>query len=144
MENFMNKLKTTKILGIVGYAIVIVSLFLPLITVSVFGMSQSVTYIEGDGIFVLILAVIGLVMIFADKLAEKVPFFSKLVNPKLTSIPTAIIAALLLFLTFNSSKLGALGSVAKFSIGFYLLWVGTIVSAVYPFLYKGNDTTTTK
>ena len=147
----MEKLKSSRILGIVANALLIIAVFLPVISVSVslFGISQSqsVNYIQGDGIFVLILAIINLVIIFADKLATKIPFMAKVDNQKFTLIPTAINAILLIVLTFNgASALGGYASLAKvdFGIGFYLLWLGVIASAVYPFLYKGNGSTTTK
>ena len=146
----MEKLKSSRILGIVANALLIIAVFLPVISVSVslFGISQSqsVNYIQGDGIFVLILAIINLVIIF-DKLATKIPFMAKVDNQKFTLIPTVINAILLIVLTFNgASALGGYASLAKvdFGIGFYLLWLGVIASAVYPFLYKGNGSTTTK
>ena len=147
MEKIMKCLKETKILGIIGNLILVISVFLPVISVSVsifgFSQSQSLSYIDGDDIFVLILAIINIIMIFANKLESKVPFIAKLTNPKLSLIPTIIIAILMLILTSNSSKL--LGNKdyssfanIKFNFGFYLLWLGTIASAIYPFLYKSS------
>ena len=73
MDKFMEKIKGTKILGIIGNLILAVAVFLPVLTVSVslFGISQSqsISYIQGDGIFVLILAIVNLLIIFADKLS---------------------------------------------------------------------------
>lgn len=150
MDKFMEKIKGTKILGIVGNIILAVAVFLPVLTVSVslFGISQSqsLSYIQGDGVFVLILAILNLVIIFADKISSKVAFMKKLENQKFTLIPTAIVAILLIVLAVNgTSSLGELGQLASlanvsFGIGFWLLWVGTILSAIYPFLYKGNTT----
>lgn len=147
MDKFMEKLKTTKILGIVGNIILAVAVFLPLMTVSVsflgISQSQSMSYIEGDGVFVLILAIINLVLIFADKISDKVAFFKKLINPKITLIPTALILIILIVLTTNgASSLGAYASLANisFGIGYWLLWIGVIASAAYPFLYKENTT----
>lgn len=144
MEKIMKLVKETKFLGLVGNILLSIAVFLPIISVSVslfgFSHSKSVSYINGDGVIVLILAIINIILIFANKLSEKIPFLSKLTNPKLTLIPTAIVAILLIALTSNSSKL--LGSeysslaTIKFNIGFYLLWLGTLASAAYPFLYK--------
>ena len=115
---------------------------------SLFGISQSqsISYIQGDGIFVLILAIVNLLIIFADKLSEKVAFMKKLSNQKFTLIPTAIIVILLIVLiSGKSSAIGQLGSYASlanisYGIGFWLLWIGAVISAIYPFLYKGNET----
>jgi len=137
----MEKLKNTKILGIIGNVLLIIAVFLPIYSVSILGYTQSVSYIQGDGVIVLILAIVNLVLIFADKIGEKVEFFKKLTNPKFTLIPTAIIAIMLIMLStsFSSSGLSSLGSMGGLSIGFWLLWVGVVVAAIYPFLYKGED-----
>ena len=144
MDKFMEKIKGTKILGIIGNLILAVAVFLPVLTVSVslFGISQSqsISYIQGDGIFVLILAIVNLLIIFADKLSEKVAFMKKLSNQKFTLIPTAIVV-----ISGKSSAIGQLGSYASlanisYGIGFWLLWIGAVISAIYPFLYKGNET----
>lgn len=56
----MEKLKNTKLLGIIGVVVTIIGLFLPFATVTAkaFGIkhSESITYIQADGIYVLILA----------------------------------------------------------------------------------------
>ncbi len=138
MENFMEKLKSTKILGILGNALIGVGTLLPLYTVSVFGLSQSVSYIQGsDGIVVLILAIVALIMIFADKLEDKVAFFGKLKNPKLTLIPVAI-SALLLIISVSQVSGSGYGAFFSFGIGFWLLVIGLVAAVVYPFLYKGD------
>lgn len=147
----MHYLKETKLLGLIANIILIVAVFLPIIsvTVSLFGFSHSetISYIKGDGIFVLILAIINIILIFANKLADKIPFMAKLTNPKYSLVPTAIIALLLITLVANKAKL--LGNdyssfaTIKYNIGFYLLWIGTIASAIYPFLYTDSNSSTT-
>ena len=134
----MDKLKNSKLLGIIGNAVLLVGTFLPMYTISFFGISSSVSYVQGDGIFVIILSIIALLMIFADKLAEKVPFFSKLTNPKLTLIPTAI-SAILLVIAITSVAGSGYGSLFSFGIGFYLMIIGLVAAVVYPFLYKGES-----
>ena len=137
----MDYLKNSKILGIVGNALVAVGCFLPFVSVSVFGISQSASYIQGDGAFVLILSIIALVMIFADKLVDKVPFLEKVKNPKLTLIPTALSAILVIIAVVNSTSAGGLGGGlvnVSFGFGFWMIVVGLVASAVYPFLYKGE------
>lgn len=76
----------------------------------------------------------------------KVAFMKKLSNQKFTLIPTAIVVILLIVLiSGKSSAIGQLGSYASlanisYGIGFWLLWIGAVISAIYPFLYKGNET----
>ena len=147
MEKIMHYLKETKLLGLIANIILVISVFLPIITVTVslfgFSHSETISYIKGDGIFILILAIINIILIFANKLADKIPFMSKLTNPKYSLVPTAIIALLLIILMSNKGKL--LGNdystfaTIKYNIGFYLLWLGTIASAAYPFLYKDTN-----
>lgn len=146
MDKIMSFVKEKKYLGMLGNALLIIGVFLPFVSVSVslFGISQStsVSYIQGDGIFVLILAIISLLMIFADKLSEKVAFFGKLVNPKLTLIPTAISIILLIIDVSNSSGAASIySSLASVSLGFgfWIMVIGLVALVAYPFLYKGDS-----
>ena len=145
----MEILKTKRYLGMVGAALVIIGLFLPFVTVSVslFGVSnsQSTSWIGAgglDAILVLILSVVTLLMIFSDKLVEKVPFFEKFTNQKLTLVPTALSALLLIISIANASSafgiVGSLGSVG-FGFGFWLIIIGLVACAAYPFIYKGEN-----
>lgn len=147
MDKVMSLVKEKKYLGMIGNALLIIGVFLPFVTVTVslFGISQSqsISYIQGDGIFVLILAAISLLMIFADKLAPKVAFFAKLVNPKLTLIPTVISVLLLIIDVSNSSGAASTySSLASVSLGFgfWIMVIGVIALVAYPFLYKGDST----
>ena len=144
----MNILKEKKYLGMAGAILVIIGLFLPFVTVSVSFLgvsnSQSTSWIGAggfDAILVLIFSVITLLMIFADKLADKVAFFEKLKNQKLTLIPTVLSALLLIYSVTQASSamgiVGSLGSVA-FGFGFWLIVIGLVACVAYPFLYKGE------
>ena len=146
MDKIMSYVKEKKYLGILGNALLILGVFLPFVSVSVsflgVSQSQSVSYIQGDGIFVLILAVISLLMIFADKLSEKVPFFGKFVNPKLTLIPTVISIILLIIDVSNATGSASIyGALAQISLGFgfFVIVLGLIALVAYPFLYKGDS-----
>lgn len=145
----MEILKQKRYLGMVGAILVIVGLFLPFVTVSVsflgVSKSESTSWIGAggfDAVLVLILSVVTLLMIFSDKLADKVAFFGKLSNQKLTLIPTVISALLLIFSISQASTamgiVGSLGSVS-FGIGFWLIVVGLVACVAYPFIYKGEN-----
>lgn len=145
----MEKLKNTKLLGIIGAIVTIIGLFLPFATVTAKALgikySESVTYIQADGIFVLILTIITLLMIFSDKLSEKVAFFKKLSNVKLVLIPTILSAIILIFDMANAASVigDASSSLVKaevsYGIGLWVLWIGLIATAVFPFLYKKSE-----
>ena len=145
----MNVLKEKKYLGMAGAILVIIGLFLPFITVSVSFLgvsnSQSTSWIGTgglDAILVLILSVVALLIIFSDKLADKVAFFGKLKNQKLTLIPTVLSALLLILsITQASSAMGIVGSLGStsFGIGFWLIIVGLVACVAYPFIYKGEE-----
>jgi hypothetical protein len=139
------------VLGVIGAAITIIALFLPFATISVLGLTQSIKFIDGDGVFVLILTIISLVMIFADIIASKLPestnakvkaFFKKLANPKFLLIPTIISAIILIVDTSNASDVGTsyygLASVS-YGSGLYFLWIGLILTAVYSVFAKKDE-----
>ena len=146
----MEKLKNTKLLGIIGAIVTIIGLFLPFATATAkaFGMkySESVNYIQADGVFVLILTIITLLIIFSDKLSEKVAFFKKLSNVKLALIPTIISAIILIFDMINAADIvgdASISSLVKvevsYGIGLWVIWIGLIATAVFPFLYKKSE-----
>ena len=103
-----------------------------------FWVEESVSFIERDGVFVLILGILALLIIFIDFILSKIPegklkFLFKLRNQKIVLIP-AIISAIILFVDGSGAfEYGSAG------LGFYLLLIGVIALAVYPFLYKGDQ-----
>lgn len=145
----MEKLKNTKLLGIVGAILTLVGVFLPFATVSAnvlgYKYSESVNFIEGDGVIVLILTIITLLIIFADMLSNKVAFFEKISKAKLVLIPTIISIIVLVYdMTTVSDAMGELGSLkdlvkVSYGIGTWVMWLGLIATAVFPFLYKKGE-----
>lgn len=141
----MEMLKQKKYLGIAGAALTIVGLFLPLInmpsSVSSYAGGVANSFISsGTGIVLLILSLITLLIIFSDKLADKVPFFEKLQNQKLTLIPVGICAIIVIANIMNASSIMALGSMfgISYGIGVWTVGIGIVLSIIYPFLYKGE------
>lgn len=142
----MEKLTKTKLLGIVGAIVTIIGVFLPFATVSAnilgYKASESVSFIEGDGIFVLILSIVALLMLFSNMLANKVAFFGKLSKPKLVLIPTVLSIIVLVYDMINAGEVvGELGGLVKVSygIGTWVMWIGLIATAIFPFVYKGEE-----
>lgn len=141
----MGILKEKRYLGIVGNALILIGLFLPMISMPssvanfVSNLGIPTTFIaSGTGIVIAILTVISLVIIFADK----IPALSKFDNQKLTLIPTAISAFIIIGNIINASGYLALGSKAGIGlgIGVWICIIGLVAAIVYPFLYKGNST----
>ena len=137
MDKVLSVLKNTKILGIIGAILLIIGNFFTFASVKVLWVEQSVSFIEGNGVFVLILGILALLIIFIDFILSKIPegklkFLFKLRNQKIVLIP-AIISAIILFIDGSESfELGSAG------LGFYLLLIGVIALVIYPFLYKGD------
>ena len=140
----MEILKTKKYLGIAGNALLIIGLFLPFISapsaalniLAAFGVPTSFIA-SGVGILILILSLASLAIIFADKLADKVPALSKLDNQKYTLIPTAISGFIVLSNVFNA--LPNLKAGIGLGIGIWICIIGIVACAAYPFLYKGEN-----
>ena len=156
MNDIMEKLKNTKILGIIGNALIAVSVFLPFYVVNALGASVGTSLMDldklglaavgvsGNGIWILLLAILNLVIIFSDKLVASVPALEKLKNQKLALVP-AIVVALLIFIPFGTimsmanaaSSFGASNAIAL-GFGFWTMIIGLVASVAYPFLYKGE------
>ena len=125
MEKLKEKVTTTKILGVVGMVVLILSNFFVFASYR----KEEVKFIEGDGIIVLIAAVVALIMLFLCK------------KQKFTLIPTVIAALVIVYDAYNMSDYS---SRVSFGLGFYLAIIGAILSIAYPFLYKGTESTETK
>ena len=145
MDKFLDKLRNTKILGICGSILIAIGTFLPIATTSILGMTQTYSYVQlgGDGILVFVMAIVSLLLIFADKLEKIIPIFAKVKNPKYTLISTCISAILLIVTAINitsNANFRVLGVVAKADLGFafWVIWIGIVLSIIYPFLYKDN------
>ena len=137
MDKVLSVLKNTKILGIIGAILLIIGNFFTFASVKVLWVEQSVSFIEGNGVFVLILGILALLIVFIDFILSKIPegklkFLFKLRNQKIVLIP-AIISAIILFIVGSDAfEMGSAG------LGFYLLLIGVIALVIYPFLYKGD------
>ncbi len=139
----MEKFKNTKILGVIGNVIMIVSLFCTWITVKApsIGITQSAQFIEGtDGKWVLILSIFSLIIIFAENISPK--FFKGLTNVKLTFIPSIIQLLIMLNTIYKANNLSiqmfqdSTEVTWSFQLGFYLMGIGVVLLLIFPILYK--------
>lgn len=110
------KMSIYDILVIAALALMVIGTLLPCYTIKLFGYSTSVSYIQGDGIFIIIAAVASFVLYYRLK-------------DKAMAISSGIAAIILLLYTFNASDVG----IGSFGIGFYIMWIGTIASIALPF-----------
>lgn len=115
--------KNSKYIGIAGCVLMLLGCFLPFakVTVSLFGysQSQSVKFIDGDGVFVLIAAIVAGVLIYLNK-------------HKLSLIPTAIGAAVTIYDMINvKSVVGDTMGLGKVGFGFgaWIIIIGAVVAA---------------
>ena len=142
MKEIIEKMKTTKILAGIGIAGLILGTILPYVSYSIFGYKYTISlwnYWEGK--VILLLAIANLVFIFKDFVEKWIPSLSnswlgqKANNPKYSLVPTILSA---IFAIYVTSILG-IDSFKFYSIGFYLMWIGTICLVAYAFLHKGQE-----
>jgi len=143
MQSFIEKCKTTKLLGVIGSIFVILGSFLPFVKVSGYGISATLKLTSSsDAAIVIIAAVIGLLLILKDKFAEFIPSFGETgfgkkimaSSAKITLIPTIIIALVIISKTSDISS-----EYTHFKIGFFMIWLGIISLIAYAFLYKNEN-----
>ena len=133
----MEKLKNTKMLGVIGNIAIIISLFLPWVYVEAtsIGLSDSSQFIVGkDGKWALILSIFSLIVIFAENIAPK--FLKGLSNVKITIIPCFVQLLMIVNVLYNASTISNSYITYHFGIGFYLMCVGVVLCMVFPFIYK--------
>lgn len=145
MKNIIEKMKTTKILGAIGIAGLVLGIITPYVKYNIFGYIYKITlwnYWQGKVIFLLALA--NLLFIFKDLVEKYVPFLfdnwigrrvQECKNPKFSLIPTVLSA---IFAVYITSVLG-IETFKYYNIGFYAMWIGTICLVAYAFLHKSED-----
>lgn len=105
----------SKLIIIIGAVAMIIGCFMPFGEASMFGMSASVSYTEGDGIGVIVLAIIAALLAVINL-------------QKLSVIPTAIA----LFITlYDVSQISADSQgMASPAIGAYVIIIGAVIAGV--------------
>lgn len=145
MNNIIEKCKTTRILGAIGIIGLVLGTIMPYVKYKLLGYSYSISlwrYWEGK--IIMLLALANLLFIFKDIVAKYVPsLFNSAIgrkieecnNPKFSLIPTVLCG---IFTIYVTSILG-IDSFKYYSIGFYLMWIGTISLIAYAFLHKADS-----
>lgn len=143
-STIMQKLHNTKILAIIGSVCLLLSVVLPYITISFFGISESIfLWKYWQGIVLIIIAILNILFIFKEAILKHVPSLANnqtinkilaINNPKASLVLTIIMVIFVICLTAIT------GFAFRFyNIGFYTLWLGVICLVLYPFLYKKEE-----
>lgn len=141
----MDKLKNTRILGLVGIVGLFLGIVMPYLTFSFLGYTQSISlwgYWEGKVMMVLTIA--NGLFIFKDYVQKYVPklFETPLgqkienANPKMALIPTILVVVFAIYLY---TTLDVDTNYLKYGLGFWTLWIGVVALVAHSILYKGND-----
>ena len=137
----LEKIKKTKILGIIGNIMIIISLYCNWATVKSTTINYSLKkqfVTTTDGALALALSIFSLVVIFSEKISPK--FFKGLTNVKLTLISSIVQLIILLNIIFSASKIQHTNEIVwNFGLGFYLMCIGVILSLIFPFIYKKDE-----
>ena len=115
--------KNSKIIGWIGCLLMFIAVFFPFATASLFGISSSVSFIEGDGWIVLVISIITAILIFFNK-------------SKISLIPTAIVLLITLYDGINAIDEGM--GLVSLNIGFYLIIIGVVLVTAYSFIFKNG------
>lgn len=122
-------------IGVVGCILLFLGNFLEFASLkkTLLGASQieTIKFIDGDGIFVVICAVVALILILMKK-------------GKWNYLTGGISAIITIYDMSNvKDKVGILGSIANvkvnYGLGFFMILVGAILVLIYAYLYKEND-----
>ena len=125
--SFSFDVKQINIFGVVASLITIISVFLPCISITLFGVSVSINYIQGDGQIVLIIGIIALILALMGK-----RIFLTVIG----------IVDFLIFLYLNHNLSNQYLNILSKGIGYYLLPIGAILmilSGMVNFNIKSDD-----
>ena len=120
-----NQKKLFQIVVAIAAVIQVIACFLPFATVSVLGFSQSITWVDGDGIFAIILAVLAAVMVFLNRNVTYI----------IAMVAAAINAILIIYDGFigyasQMSELGDYRGMVTRGAGIYIFIIGAIAMLV--------------
>ena len=145
MNNIIEKCRTTRILGAIGVAGLVLGTIMPYVKYNLWGYKYSISlWGFWEGKIIMLLAIANLLFIFKDLVEKYVPsLFNSNIgkkikdceNPKFSLIPTVLVAIFAIYLTSNMG----IDTFKYYNIGFYAMWIGTICLVAYAFLHKTDD-----
>ncbi len=143
MNEFLEKLKTTRILACVGTICMFFGAVISYARVTAWGYSANVhLYNHFEGIIIVIIAIINFLFIFKDIVANYIPKLfeigigkkiAEMNSSKLSLISTGIVILLAVILHMRLDF-----SIARFVLGFYVLYFGVICLGLFGILHKQN------
>ena len=145
-NNILNKMKTTRILGIIGLVLIYFGLMIPFVGIEFWGSDSVSAYMEvyDNGKGVMLLWLLTIAIMYSDIIAANWPrgkkIFSYLKNQKLVVVP-CIIAFIILIATTACIYSDFDDYDVSLYPGYFLSWLGLIATTAYAILYKGNDST---
>lgn len=107
---------TGKLMVLIGSVVAIVGCFLPFASISILGFSESISFIEGDGVFVLVLSIVSIILAFF--------------KTKLCWIANGLALLVTLYDCFN---IATEMSISLLSFGAYAIIIASIVAIVGSF-----------
>lgn len=144
MNDFLEKMKTTRLLASIGIVCIFLGTILPYAKINFWGYVGSVQLFKHfEGIIMLIVAIINFVFIFKDIVQNYIPklFESGVVkniadlgSSKISLISTGILVILAVILHMRLDF-----SIAHFALGAFVLYFGMICLGAYGIMHKQND-----
>ena len=140
-NTILEKIKTTKILGIIGLVLMYIGLMVPFIKLDFFGTFAYVDkYLYDNGKGVLLLWFLMVLIMFSDVIVVNCPKGEKIISylksQKIILI-LCIIALIVLIIT-TVSMIDDYEDMFSLCPGYFLSWIGLIATAAYSILYKGK------
>lgn len=140
----MKVIKNKKVLALVGICCLILGVFLPYFTITIWGYSESYSlwsYWEGKVILILTLA--NALFIFGDFIEKRVPqlfnnsvgkLVKKANNPKFSLVPTILTVLLLIYMLVEIGT--DYSEFLKYGLGFWMNWIGIAALIGHAIFYK--------
>ena len=140
----MEVLQNKRYVGLAGLILLLLGVFLPYYTWSIWGITGKVSLIGyWEGYVILVAVVATALFIFKDYAEKYIPnafnnnFLGKIksANSKLVLVPIGISALVALYLTVS---VDVDSSFIKYGSGFWITWLGIAALVAHVFLYKGE------
>ena len=140
----MEVLRNKRYLGLAGIILLVLGVFFPYYTWSIWGITGKISLIGyWEGYVILVAAVASALFIFKDYVEQYIPnAFNngllgkiKTANPKLILVPVGVSALVAIYLT---TAVNVDSSYIKWGLGFWITWLGIAALVAHVFLYKGE------
>lgn len=141
--SILNKMKTTRILGIIGLILTYIGLMIPFAGIEVWGYESTSAYMEvyDNGKGVMLLWLLTVIIMYSDIIAANWPrgekIMSLLKNQKAVLVPCVI--SLIILIATTVCLFSDYDDDVSLYPGYFISWLGLISTVAYALLYKGNN-----